>query len=91
MAVYLVSYKLDKKNLETQEHNNLVAALKSYDDSCRIFDNQWFVCSEGTADDIHGNLTQYLHKDDYIFIIEMGDNYRGWMPDSVVGWLSENI
>ena len=90
MAVYLVSYKIDPKNLETRDYGDLVAALKEYDDYCRVFDNQWFVCSEGTADDIHGNLTQYLHKDDYIFIIEMGDNYRGFLPDSVVDWFNEN-
>ena len=91
MAVYLVSYKIGKKNLETRDYGDLVKTLETYDDACRIFDNQWFVCSEGTADDIHEDLTQYLYNNDYIFITEMGDNYRGWLPERVVDWLSENI
>ena len=91
MSVYLVAYQLDEDNLETQNYDDLVEALEEYDGYCQIFDNLWFVCSDDSADDVHEDLVQYLYDGDYILITEMGDDYRGFLPESVVDWLNENI
>ena len=88
MAVYFVSYQIDEEN---QDYDDLVEAIEEYDGYCQIFENQWFVCSDGSAEDVHEDLVQYLYEGDFIFITEMGDNYHGWMPESVVDWLDENI
>ena len=91
MSVYLVAYQLDEDNLENQSYDELLEALEEYDGYCQIFDNLWFVCSDGSADDVHEDLVQYLYEGDFILITEMGDDYRGFLPESAVDWLNENI
>ena len=91
MSVYLVAYQLDEDNLESQDYDEFLEALEDYDGYCQIFDNLWFVCSEGSADDVHEDLSQYLYEGDFILITEMGDDYRGFLPEKVVDWLNDNI
>ena len=91
MSVYLVAFQLDEDNLENQNYDEFLEALEEYDGYCQIFDNLWFVCSDGSADDVHEDLVQYLYDGDFILITEMGDDYRGFLPENVVDWLNENI
>ena len=91
MAVYIVAYQLDEENLETQNYDDFLAALEEYDGYCQAFDNVWFVYSDGTADEIHEDLVQHLYDGDFILVTEMGEDYRGFLPESAVDWLNENI
>ena len=91
MSVYLVAFQIDEDNMENQNYDDFAEALEEYDGYCQIFDNLWFVCSDGSADDVHEDLVQHLYDGDYILITEMGDDYRGFLPESAVDWLNENI
>ena len=91
MTIYLVAYQIDEDNMENQNYDDFAEALEEYDGYCQIFDNLWFVCSDGSADDVHEDLVQHLYDGDYILITEMGDDYRGFLPESAVDWLNENI
>ncbi len=91
MSVYLVAYQIDEDNMENQDYDDFVDALQEYDGYCQIFDNLWFVCSDGSANDVHEDLVQHLYDGDFILITEMGDDYRGFLPESAVDWLNENI
>ena len=91
MSVYLVAFQIDEDNMENENYDDFAEALQEYDGYCQIFDNLWFVCSDGSADDVHEDLVQYLYDGDYILITEMGDDYRGFLPENVVDWLNENI
>ena len=91
MSVYLVAFQIDEDNMENQNYDDFAEALQEYDGYCQIFDNLWFVCSDGSADDVHDDLVQHLYDGDYILITEMGDDYRGFLPESAVDWLNENI
>ena len=91
MSVYLVAFQIDEDNMENENYDDFAEALQEYDGYCQIFDNLWFVCSDGSADDVHEDLVQYLYDGYYIIITEMGDDYRGFLPENVVDWLNENI
>jgi len=91
MSVYLVAYQIDEDNMENQDYDDFVDALQEYDGYCQIFDNLWFVCSDDSADDVHEDLVQHLYDGDFILITEMGEDYRGFLPESAVDWLNENI
>ena len=91
MSVYLVAFQIDEDNMENENYDDFAEALQEYDGYCQIFDNLWFVCSDGSANDVHEDLVQYLYDGDYILITEMGDDYRGFLPENVVDWLNENI
>ena len=91
MSVYLVAFQIDEDNMENENYDDFAEALQEYDGYCQIFDNLWFVCSDGSADDVHEDLVQYLYDGDYIIITEMGDDYRDFLPENVVDWLNENI
>ena len=91
MSVYLVAFQIDEDNMENQNYDDFAEALEEYDGYCQIFDNLWFVCSDGSADDVHEDLVQHLYDGDFILITEMGDDYRGFLPESAVDWLNENI
>ena len=91
MSAFLVAYQLDDDNLENQNYDDFIEALQDYDGYCQVFDNVWFVCSDDTADDVHEDLVQHLYDGDFILVTEMGDDYRGFLPESAVDWLNENI
>ena len=91
MSVYLVAFQIDEDNMENENYDDFAEALQEYDGYCQIFDNLWFVCSDGSADDVHEDLVQHLYDGDFILITEMGDDYRGFLPENVVDWLNENI
>ena len=91
MSVYLLSYQFDEENEETQDYDDFFAAIEEYDGYCQVFDNVWFLFTDATADDIQEDLVQYLYDGDYILITEVGDDYRGWLPEETVDWLNENL
>ena len=92
MSAFLVAYQLDDDNLENQNYDDFIEALQDYDGYCQVFDDLWIVCSEEfSADDVHEDLVQHLYEGDFILITEMGDDYRGFLPESVVDWINENI
>ena len=88
MAVYFVSYKIDEKH---NDYDELIEAIKEYDAGCRLFGNQWFLSSEGSAEEVQEDLAQYLYEGDFILVMEIDENYAGWLPERVVDWLDENL
>ena len=65
MSVYLVAFQIDEDNMENQNYDDFAEALQEYDGYCQIFDNLWFVCSDGSADDVHEDLVQHLYDGDF--------------------------
>ena len=86
--VYFVSYEIDEEN---QDYDDLAEAIEAYDGYCHVFGNQWFLCSDASAEEVHEDLVQHLYEGDFVLVMEMDENYSGWMPEKVVDWLEENL
>ena len=89
MSMYLVAFQVSEENLE-QDYDEFYGALEEYDGYCEVFDNLWFVCSDGSAEDIHDDLIDCLYEGDFILVTKIGRDYHGYLPENVVDWVEEN-
>ena len=82
MSMYLVAFQVSEENLE-QDYDEFYGALEEYDGYCEVFDNLWFVCSDGSAEDIHDDLIDCLYEGDFILVTKIGRDYHGYLPENV--------
>ena len=88
MTVYSVSYDLNKQG---QDYKGLIDSLQSFDGYCKVMKSYWFVCSNGSADEVYNILRQYIDENDRILVMEVSKNHRGWLDKSVCEWISKHI
>lgn len=65
---YIISYDLRK----VKDYNGLYAAIKSYENCRKILESLWGICTTKSAPDIRDHLSDYMDKDDGLFVIKSG-------------------
>ena len=78
MAVYLVSYDLNKPE---QDYPALIRAIETYNANnehfCKVLKSQWFLYSNKTAKQIFNHLSRFIDEDDELFVCELNGNCFG--------------
>ena len=87
MRLYLVSCEFNADD----EYEDFAAAVDEYPAWRHVFGQNWFICSDGSAEDIYEDLVQHLFEDDCLFITEVEGNYASLMPKETVKWLERNV
>ncbi len=87
LNLYLVSCEFN----EDDEYEDFADAIDEYPAWRHVFGEQWFVCSEDSAEEIYDNLLQHLFEGDFIFVCEVNDNYASYLPEETVDWMEENL
>ncbi len=87
LNLYLVSCEFN----EDDEYEDFADALDEYPAWRHVFGEQWFVCSEDSAEDVYNNLLQHLFEGDFIFVCEVNGNYASYLPEETVEWMEENL
>jgi hypothetical protein len=65
---YIVSYDLTAG----EDYGPLYEALKAYGTWAKISESTWAIVTEQTAAQIRDHLTQFIGKDDRLFIVKSG-------------------
>lgn len=87
MAVYLVTFKLDKSDADPAP---LVAAIKNLGDGWMYYiPNVVLINSSEQADTIARKLFKNITKADYLLVIRVGEDHQGWLPQDAWKWLNE--
>ena len=87
LKTYLVTCEFN----EDDEYEDFFEALDEYPEWRNIFGDQWFVCSEDSAEDIYRNLFDAMFEGDFIFVCEVTDSYACFLPEDTVDWMEENL
>ena len=86
--ILLVSYDLTdgKRN-----YRSLYRTIKSADAWWHYLDSTWIINTNEGPDVWQKRLRGHMDKDDSLLIIEVRDNYQGWLPDKAWKWLERNL
>ncbi|MBZ5573290.1 MAG: SinR family protein [Acidobacteriia bacterium] len=73
MALYLISYDLDKPG---QDYPDLIARLKEFG-AQRVLYSEWFLIHSATPVQLRDDLMRFMDANDRILVVEL-KNYAAW-------------
>lgn len=91
MKAYLITYDLNKSG---QNYSGLYDAIKtaSYNDTWwHYLDSTWIIKSSMTTSQVYDILKPYIDNNDHILVIEVVENYYGFLPNDAWKYLKEHI
>lgn len=89
MAAYMITYDLNSKG---QKYDEVIKAIKNsalY--WCTYWKSSFLIKSNLTPNEISDNITPYLDSNDSLIIIEVKNNYQGWLNEAQWKFIRENI
>ena len=86
--MYCISYEIDT---DSHPYYGLFGELTHFDACYQCLDNTWLISTSENADEIWQRLRTYITRDDFMFIIEVTDDFNGWLPKEAWEWIDEHI
>lgn len=90
MAVYMITYDLNNTG---KKYNEVIQAIKDASTGawCTYWKSAYLIKSYLTANQVSDKITPHLDKDDRLIVIEVKNNYQGWLSESEWKYIRENI
>ncbi len=83
--VFLITYDLNKPG---QNYNKLYDEIKKAARWWHYLDSTWIIETQISADIWQERLKKHvIDDDDYLLVIQVCDNYQGWLPEKAWEWL----
>lgn len=84
--ILLITYDLNKPG---QNYDALYEEIKKAGTWWHHLDSTWIINTEHTPTDWQKRLQKHVDENDGLLIIEVCDNYQGWLPEKAWKWLNE--
>ena len=90
MSVYMITYDLNSKG---QNYEKVIKAIKdsSIGVWCTFWKSSYLIKSHLTPNQISNNITPHLDSNDSLIIIEVKNNYQGWLNEEEWKYIKEHI
>lgn len=90
MAAYMITYDL---NSSGQKYDKVIQAIKDSSTGawCSYWKSSYLIKSSLTPNQISDNIKPHLDSNDRLIIIEVKNNYQGWLSDKQWKYIKENI
>lgn len=88
MAVYLITYDLNKPG---QKYEDLHKAIKSYGTWAHHLDSTWIIETSSSLQVVADHLVNQIDNSDTLLVIEVKNNYSGWMPKKFWEWMKNRF
>ncbi|MCC3668069.1 hypothetical protein [Terrisporobacter mayombei] len=89
MTAYMITYDL---NSEGQNYNKVIESIKNSGSSwCTYWKSSYLIKSSLTPNQIANNIEPYLDSNDRLIVIEVKNNYQGWLTKEQWKFIRENI
>jgi len=86
--LYNVSYDLKKSG---QDYSGLIAELKKTEAWNHLLGSTWLLYTVESAEQIFNRLKPHIDNNDNILIMQVVNNYSGWLPNSDWEWISSAL
>ena len=83
--VLLITYDLNRPG---QDYTALHNAIKSYGTWWHHLESTWLIQTTETPEQCFNRLSPHLDQNDNMLVIEVKQNYWGWLPQKAWEWLS---
>ena len=84
--ILLITYDLNKPG---QNYNDLYEEIKKAGTWWHHLDSTWIINTEYSSIEWNTRLKKHMDSNDSLLIIEVCDNYQGWLPEKAWEWLNE--
>jgi hypothetical protein len=91
IMIYFVTYDLNNPG---QNYENVIQAIKDASTGvwCSYWKSSFLIKSNYTsADSVQAKITPYLDTDDKCIVIEVKNNYQGWLNQKQWDYINNNI
>ena len=88
MKAYLVTY--DHKG-DPRNYNGLFKKLKKSPHWWHYLKNSWLIKTPKSVDQIMTLIEDELDNDINLLIVEVGNEYQGWLSEKAWHWIHKNI
>lgn len=88
MTVYLISYDLKKPD---RDYSGLYDAIKSFQTWWHYLESTWIIKSEKTSKEIFDIIKPHIDKNDHLIIIQVTNDYKGWLPPKAWEWIKREL
>lgn len=82
----LISYDLNQPG---QDYAGLHDEIKKADTWWHHLESTWIISTSQSPEQWATRLLKHLDDDDSLFVVEICDNYQGWLPDRAWKWLAK--
>ena len=91
MTAYMITYDLNAKG---QKYDEVIETIKkcSFNNAwCSFWKSSWLIKSTMTPSEIQSKIQPHLDSNDDLIVIEVKNNYQGWLTDEEWKYIRENI
>lgn len=88
--VYMITYDLNSPN---QNYEDVIQAIKDASTGvwCTYWKSSFLIKSNLTVQQVSERITPYLDSNDRLLVIEVKQNYQGWLSEKQWKYIRENI
>ena len=90
MAAYMITYDLNSKG---QKYDEVIKAIKDSSTGawCTSWKSSYLIKSYLTPNQIFDKIKPHIDDNDTLIIIEIKNNYQGWLSENQWQYIKENI
>lgn len=86
--VFVIAYDLQSPNDRAEDHERVIAQIKSAFSWCHLEKSVWLVDSALNASEIRDNIKSVLNSGDRLFVAKLQGNWASWaLGDERNNWL----
>ena len=86
--ILLISYDLSKPK---RDYSSLYKEIKKAGTWWHHLDSTWIIKTNYNPETWQDRLHRHMDDDDSLLIIEVRNNYQGWLPEKAWQWLERNL
>jgi len=75
------------RNGAGQDYSQLHKEIKQASRWWHHLESTWIVCTDLTPTQWSDRLRRHLDSNDHLLVIEIAENYDGWLPEKAWKWL----
>lgn len=84
--ILLISYDLNRPG---QDYSSLYEEIKKAGTWWHHLDSTWIISTNQTPEQWQERLKKHMDDNDNLLVIEVCNNYQGWLPEKAWKWLRE--
>lgn len=90
MAVYMVTYDLNNPG---QRYDDVIQAIKEASTGvwCTYWESSYLIQSNLSVQQVFDRIAPHLDSNDKLLIIEVKENYQGWLENNQWEYIRRNI
>ena len=89
MAVYMITYDLNKPGQNYDKLYEAIQAASSYNTWMHYLDSTWFIQSTLSTKQVFEKLEPHIDKNDNLLVMEVKNNYYGRLPKDAWDYLAK--